>query len=251
MDVSAAPMVPTKVSIPKLVSSRITAYTPSIIETEIARLVEKLGQNLSKIWWIMDVAGMSSGGPWYDAVVRANAMLGHRAVRKRQVSYRDVEAQIEAKLVRGSVKADRWKAPSQQTVRNWEKEHPDYPEWAVLVGLISETDLLPWAREHLKPQAPMSQSLQFDLGHHWRSQQGIPARLGPKDDASEVAPFVQLLLLLGLMWVAGKLLDGLRQTTPSVVNSYGVTTRRRVSPGFKRLGVHTYGQKLGTRSEIQ
>jgi hypothetical protein len=254
-------MAPTKVSIPKLVGSGMTAYTPGIIETEIIRSVGKFGQNLSKLWGIMDVAEMSSGGPWYRPVVRANAMLGHRAARKGWMSYRDVEAQIEAKLLGGSVKTDRWKAPSQQTVRNWEKEHPDYPEWAVHIGLISETDLLPWAREQLKFQAPMSQLLQSDLGHHRRSQpgkqqqvpvrskQGIPASPGPEDNASEVPPFVQLLLFVGALWVVGKLLDGQRQTAPSVLNPYQedlsgrhrqrVTSGGRVSLGLKRLGVYT------------
>jgi hypothetical protein len=90
----------------------------------------------------------------------AHAMLGHRGVLKGRMRYSMITTQIEAKLRTFLETTGKERAPSMQTVRNWEKADPGYPEWAMRRGLFSKEDLLPWAREYLNEEAQLSQVLE-------------------------------------------------------------------------------------------
>ena len=95
------------------------------------------------------IARMGSKGPWYDPVVKANAILGRRAVQGKRLSYQTIQGQIETKL-RPNLESTRQQyAPTPQTARKWARDQSNYPEWAIRNGLVGEDQLLPWAREQL------------------------------------------------------------------------------------------------------
>jgi hypothetical protein len=107
----------------------------------------------------MDDRNMSvdlrSHGFQHHPIVRANCILAHRAITDKKMSYGDVTAQIELHLrdlLLGPEKA----SPSPRMIRNWARDYPNYPEWAVSNGIVKKGDLLVWAREHLSSEAPPS-----------------------------------------------------------------------------------------------
>jgi hypothetical protein len=171
---------------------------------------------------------LSSRGPWYDPLIKAHAMLGHRSVRKRQMPYSTVTAQIEAKLRASLAKTSKERAPSIRMVQNWEEDWPDYPEWAMRVGLINKEELLPWAREYLNEEAQLSQSLGTTFDQRKKvpiagKQQGvvIGARVAfspsPKREGSLIGErsLGGLLLLMGALWLLSKLFEPQRRVLPS------------------------------------
>ena len=98
----------------------------------------------------METLRMESGGPWYNPIVMAHAILGRGAMRANRINFPAVSAQIESKLRPDLEATHKDRGPTLQTVRKWEKTHPDYAEWAIKTGLIEEAQLLDWAREQLK-----------------------------------------------------------------------------------------------------
>ena len=105
----------------------------------------------------MLVARMESKGPWFDPKVMANTILGVRAVRKKDLSYPSMLAQIGSKLPDHLAITKKIEGPSRQTAYRWERNNPSYPEKALRDGFITKNDLLPWALKQLKSKANMQQ----------------------------------------------------------------------------------------------
>ncbi len=167
----------------------------------------------------MLVARMSSKGPQYDAVVKAAAMLGQRAVRKGQIRYAAVEVGIQDQLSLHLSRASKDRAPSQQMVRDWTKQQPDFPEWAVGNGLVSAAALPAWARGQLAGNAQLSQS----------RLKPTPTAAPPPGSAPSRGPSLGgvLALVLGLV-VAVKVLNAL-----SAPRAGGVATPGALSDGTR------------------
>jgi hypothetical protein len=129
-------------------------------------------------------AEMGSSGPWYDPIVRANCILGCRAVKSRKLRWQDVGAQIETRL-RPVLKSGA-KAPTSRSANKWESETPDYPEWALSQGLITKADLVPGVAAFVRESGPAV-----------RMEQEQPLQLQ------------DILVGAGLGWLGYKILKGL------------------------------------------
>ena len=142
------------------------------------------------------IVHLSSKGPQYLPLVKAHAMLGHRASQKRLFPYSVVEAQIQNNFWPQLQGTNKNHAPTQRMVLIWEKDRFDYPEWALGVGLVSENDLLPWAREQLiKPQhlaQPMWQT------YSWSGQQSAHVGGSPSSGLSRTLLFLGFATLVVL-----------------------------------------------------
>ena len=163
-------------------------------------------------------AGMGSKGPQYDPTIRVLAILGRRSADKGLLPYSSVQAQIETHF-RSRLKATyEYKAPTRQTALRWEKSHPDYPEWALRNGLISRSNLLPWAAEQLRSDAAMSQSLgaipwaESRLTTTTNASQGMPGSgylpghaVGKQTNAQGWEALLGLAAIGGAAWILSKL----------------------------------------------
>ena len=96
---------------------------------------------------------MSSSGPWYGPAVKANCILGCRAVRSGRLRWQDVAAQIETRL-RSELKNDA-KAPVSKSANAWERDEPGYPEWALRHRLITKADLVPGVSDFVRDSSPV------------------------------------------------------------------------------------------------
>ncbi len=161
---------------------------------------------------------LRSGGPWYDPVIKAHCLLGRRACREGLMSYQTVKAQIESNLSPYLEKTNRQGTPSLEMIRRWEKQWPDYPEWALRNGMVTESDLLPWGKGQVNRNIHMSQSRRVPsfLVEGFRSlptQEYSPVLTQPRrlsgatENVSEPgqSSWTNLFVVLGLAWVAGKL----------------------------------------------
>ena len=91
-------------------------------------------------------ARMESGGPWHSPLVRAICQLGYREMKNGKFRFEDLRGRLETTLRR---QLGTKNAPSLETIRRWQKDQPDYPEFAVRNGLIDRAHLPSWARNRL------------------------------------------------------------------------------------------------------
>ncbi len=152
----------------------------------------------------MPVVEMGSRGPQYNPLIKTISILGRRASRSGRMSYSDVRARIETNLREQLLKCNKSSAPTSKIAKIWEDSMPDFPEWALRTGMISEGDLPQWAREQLNRDATMSQRRWTSgsvLGGHL-TPLTTPSYNSPANDANQGGGVViAALFFLGLWWL--------------------------------------------------
>lgn len=118
----------------------------------------------------MDYARMESSGPWFPANLRAAAILGYRAVTTGEMSFSDLQGQLALRFpneLRGK------SPPSDEIIRRWHKNEPEYPERVVRDGLVERSHLPMWGQRHLRQEPPSAAMHQADPSHRRAQSEGI------------------------------------------------------------------------------